>query len=208
MLIITIGAENLYIDAAQQLEKIAITHKDYTNAYNYAKLSDSLRMAQFNVQHRNNIAEIRVRGEEERARVIAQRKSEEKKKKFQRQYFFIVILVLLGILVLVVLSSMAVPEWLIEMIAFFSVLSVFEFIVLLMDAPIKEFTKGEPLKNFAIKMAIFSVLFPLHHLIESTVTSYLKKNKMLISARSFSFKRALGILWPWLREKSGKAGSH
>ncbi|NNE26767.1 MAG: hypothetical protein HKN09_07980 [Saprospiraceae bacterium] len=200
----TKGGEDLYIDAMQQLEMIALSKNDYKQAYKFAQVSDSILMEQFDIQHRNNISEMRVKSEEERERVIAERKVEEKKKKFQRQYFFIVILVLLGLLVLVVISSMSVPEWLIEMIAFFSILSVFEFVVLLMDAPIKAYTDGEPLKNFAIKMIIFSILFPLHHLIESSVTTYLKKNKLLASHKSFSFKRLLGTIWPWLKDKTEK----
>ncbi len=168
-------------------------------------MTDSLLMQQFDTQHRNNISELTVRAEEERKKVAAEKREMEKKKRDQRQYFLIVLLIIVGVFFLVILSSLAVPEWLIEMIAFFSILSVFEFVVLVLDNNIKDITHGEPIKNFGIKMIIFSILFPLHHLIETRVTNYLKKNKLIINPKSFSIKKTLAKIWPWLSEKPKSA---
>lgn len=186
------------------LEQITKSEGDYEKAYYYSLFKDSLKDMREEFQYQNNLTELEILSEVERQKRIQEIEEEEKRKKHQGQYFWIVIIIILGVLGLIAVSSMAVPEWLIEMLAFFSILSVFEFFVLLLDSPINQLTGGEPIKVFAVKLFMFSILFPLHHIIENTVTAYLKKNKLLINKSGFTFKKLLTALWPWMRGSASK----
>lgn len=138
-------------------------------------------------------------------RLIEDRKEElksyEKKNKHRLQYWMIFIIVIIMLLVMIAVSSMTVPEWLIQMMAFFSILAMTEFVLLLIDKQVYPFTRGEPIRKFIVKVAILTILFPLHHLIEHKVTEYMLNNNIIGKPKWSKIKKALSHLWPWLSEE-------
>ena len=54
---------------------------------------------------------------------------------------------------------------------------LFEFIILLADTWIHNFTHGEPWKVLAIKVALIAILLPLHHFLEERVIHYIVHRK-------------------------------
>ncbi len=139
--------------------------------------------------------------------IIAEKKAAEKKRKHNMQYAIIIVAIMSSFLILILVSSMKVPEWLIDLLGFFSILFLFEFITILLDHEIHHLTHGEPLKIFICKIAILTLLFPLHHFIESSVTDYMKKNKLIGRVTWLSFKKGLAKIWPWLAPKH-RTGHH
>lgn len=128
-------------------------------------------------------------------------KASEKKNKHRLQYWIIFIIVIIMLLILIAVSSMTVPEWLIQMMAFFSILAMVEFVLLLIDKQVYPITQGEPIKKFLVKLAILTVLFPLHHLIEHKVTEYMLNNNIIGKPKWSKIKKSLSHLWPWLSEE-------
>ena len=132
---------------------------------------------------------------------IAEIKEYEKKRKHNLQYWIILILVFALFLALVIASSLRVPKWVIQVTAFFSILAMVEFVLILLDKQVMAITGGQPLGKFFIKVGILTFLYPLHHLIEHQVTEYMLRNKLLGKPRWTDFKKALGRLWPWMRDE-------
>ena len=192
---------DLVIDVVSYLEDIAIQESDFEAAYNYSQVHHELFLENYSIKKQNDLTELTVLSDEERKKRIAEIEQQAKEKKHQAQYFWIVIIIVFVGVILIAISNMPVPGWLIEMMAFFSILSIFEFFILIMDNPIHSITHGQPIWNFLIKIMIFSFLFPLHHIIETTVTEYLKKNKVIVKPGSFAFKKTLAKIWPWLSDK-------
>jgi len=56
---------------------------------------------------------------------------------------------------------------------------LFEFIILLADNRIHEWTHGEPWKVMSFKIILVAMLFPLHHWLEHKVIHYLLTRDML-----------------------------
>lgn len=133
------------------------------------------------------------------------RKSElkeyEKKRRHNLQYWIISFLLVILITSLILASSMRVPRWIVEMLAFFSVLAIVEFVLLLLDKQVVYITGGNPLGKFFIKVAILSIVFPLHHIIEHRVKEYMLKHKLIGRIRGRDVKGAMASLWPWLRDE-------
>jgi hypothetical protein len=85
--------------------------------------------------------------------------------------------------ILIMLGSLKVPEWIIRMLGFFSFIFLFEFIILLADQQIHEITHGEPWKVLLIKIFLIAILLPLHHGIEKRVIAYLLNHRLLDISR-------------------------
>jgi hypothetical protein len=192
------GFDNIAIELSEKLEAISMMKNDFENAYKYSKYNDSLVQLKFEKHFQYNLTELEINSKAEQRRIQFEIQEKEKEIRHQRQYFLVFLIVVVAFIGLLIISSMAVPVWVIEMMAFFSILSIFEYLLLLLDDNIHHLTHGEPLKLFFVKLVLFSVLFPMHHLLEKSVTNYLKKNKLIVTARSFSFRKALSKLWPWL----------
>ena len=66
---------------------------------------------------------------------------------------------------------------------------------MLYDKAIHTITNGEPLKDWLVKIALISVLLPIHHWTEKTLIAYLLAKKKIHLSRHFSFKN------PFLQNK-------
>jgi hypothetical protein len=86
------------------------------------------------------------------------------------QYMGMAIGAIAIILILIILGIINAKPWMIRIMSFFSFIFIFEFIILILDNKIHQFTGGEPWKIILIKVFIIAVLFPLHHFIENWVS--------------------------------------
>jgi hypothetical protein len=92
-----------------------------------------------------------------------------------------------GLFILLVLSGafkISIPV--IKALGFFAFIFLFEFIILLADNLIHEWTHGEPWKVMGFKIILIAVLFPLHHWMEHKVIHYLLTHNML-PKKAFQF---------------------
>jgi uncharacterized membrane protein len=82
-------------------------------------------------------------------------------------------------ILLVMLGVFSVSQSTIKILGFFAFIFLFEFIILLADNQIHNWTHGEPWKILAIKIGLIPILLPLHHFLEEKVIHYLTSKKML-----------------------------
>jgi len=90
---------------------------------------------------------------------------------------------------LVMLGFFMVSPRTIRAVGFFSFIFLFEFIILLADKQIHEWTHGEPWKILLIKIFLAAVLLPLHHWLEHKVIHYLSTRKKFTPAKGWWFKK-------------------
>jgi hypothetical protein len=116
------------------------------------------------------------------------------------QYTAITIITISMFILLLMLGSLKVPAWTIQMLGFFSFILLFEFIIMIADHKIYEITANEPWKILAIKILLIAFLLPFHHWVEKKVIHFLISKK-LIQIPKFS----LSALLSFKRKKSGEA---
>lgn len=210
-----ISNEAFALDALKALEALTISQGDYQAAYKYAQLKRKTEEKIMNWDKQKSILRKAFKSEVLIAEVDEHAKNQEKKARHARQNWLIAILLALSIIAMMMMTTFPVAEWVIEMMSFFTVLCLFEFVILTIDHELHYMTEGAPLPMFGAKVALLSVLFPLHHVIESGVISYMKKRKRLKNPEdtaSFTVKRSirkgLATLWPWLAPEDERKEHH
>jgi tetratricopeptide (TPR) repeat protein len=76
----------------------------------------------------------------------------------------------------------------IKLLGYFAFISLFEFIVLLIDPFIVKLTDGEPLKIWGIKIFLIAMLVPFQHFLESGLVKFLSSKKLTKTRKKFSFR--------------------
>ena len=188
------------------LDSLAQNFNDYKSAYTYADLKNKTSAAIADEQIKENLLLMELENDRVQNEYLVQAAEEKAAKKHNLQYLTIAVGLITLFLLFVLLSSMTVPAWLIEMFGFFSILFIFEFVILILDHKIHHWAHGEPIKIFLVKIIILSVLFPLHHVIEHGVITYMKKNKLIKRPKQGFLRKSLAKLYPWLNE--GEHATH
>ncbi|MEZ5022311.1 MAG: hypothetical protein R2728_03430 [Chitinophagales bacterium] len=196
------------IESSEYIESLSLVLENYKNAYVYGKINNELDIRKNQALHEDDMLKMELKSQARKMEILAEKKAEEKRRKFNLQYAIIIVAIMTLFLLLILASSLTVPEWLIEMLGFFSILFLFEFLILLLDHEIHHITHGAPLKIFLIKITILTIIFPLHHIIESNITNYMKKNKMIGKITKQSIKKTLGKLYPWMRDRNQPNAEH
>jgi tetratricopeptide (TPR) repeat protein len=182
---------NYMILASGDLETLYADMRDFRNAYQYAAktriLSDSLS----NLSKKDQILILEIDHETRQQERQAEHQRQVVERNHNLQYTAMVIAILTIFVILIMLGSLRIPEWIIRMLGFFSFIFLFEFIILLADHKIHDLTHGEPWKIMLIKIFLIAILLPMHHSIEKRVIGYLLSHQ-LIRKSHFSFLAGLG----------------
>jgi hypothetical protein len=176
-----------YIDymlgAAKQLESIYAGKNDYKNAFNYSVLNKVLNDSVNNMSKKDQLLVMEIDHETRQREHAAELEKQTTVRRHYIQYTAMTIGILTVFVILIMLGSLKVPEWIIRMLGFFSFIFLFEFIILLADQQIHEITHGEPWKVLLIKIFLIAILLPLHHGIEKRVIAYLLNHRLLDISR-------------------------
>jgi hypothetical protein len=181
------------LGAARQLESIYADKGDYKNAFNYAVMNKVLSDSMNNMSKKDQLLIMEIDHETRLRDLAAEQENKSTIRRHNLQYTAMTIGILMVFVILIMLGSLKVPEWIIRMLGFFSFIFLFEFIILLADHKIHDITHGEPWKVLLIKIFLIAILLPLHHGIEKRVITYLLNHKLLDISRFSSLK--------WLKEK-------
>ncbi len=165
--------------ASGQLESLYAATGDYLNAYKYSVMNKVLADSITNLSKQDQILVMEIDHETRQRERLAEHDKQETIKRHNLQYTGMTIGILTVFVILIMLSSLKIPAWIIRMMGFFSFIFLFEFIVLLADHKIHEITEGEPWKILLIKIFLIAILLPLHHSIEKRVIAYILNHKLL-----------------------------
>lgn len=167
------GYFDFMVSSCAQLESLYAGKGDFRNAYRFSVmnrgLSDSIR----NLVNKDQMLSLEIEHEAKQRELVSEQERQTVIKRHYLQYSAIIIIIISVFIILLMLGSMKVPEWIIRMLGFFSFILLFEFIVLLADHKIHDLTAGEPWKILLIKIFLIAVLLPMHHWIEKRVVAFL-----------------------------------
>ena len=167
------------LGAAKQLEELYAGKGDYKNAFAYSVLNKALNDSISNMSKKDQLLIMEIDHETRQRDLAFELEKQSTARRHYLQYTAMTIGILTVFVILIMLGSLKVPEWIIRMLGFFSFIFLFEFIVLLADKMIEEITHGEPWKILLIKIFLIGILLPLHHSIEKRVITYLLNHKLI-----------------------------
>jgi len=108
------------------------------------------------------------------------------------QYMGITVMVVSAFVLLIIIGMFKVSTFTIRTMGFISFIFLFEFVVMFLDRRIHDITHGEPWKIWFIKIAIISILYPLHHYTEQKLIHYLISRKLIHIRNRFSIRKFIG----------------
>jgi tetratricopeptide (TPR) repeat protein len=150
---------------------------DYKSAhfYNseYGLYTDSIR----SLARESDLVNLQVENDNRRRERQAREEELSTEHRHNVQYMGFTIGLVVLFVALVMMGFFVISHRMIEALGFFSFIFLFEFIILLADKQIHEWTHGEPWKILLIKIGLAAILLPLHHLLEHKLIHYLKSRK-------------------------------
>ncbi|MDO6431852.1 tetratricopeptide repeat protein [Flavitalea sp. BT771] len=160
------------------------TAYSYNVAYNQYK--DSLR----NLAKEADLLKLEVDNDNKRHERLAREEEERVHRRHNIQYMGFTAGIVTLFIVLVMLGFFMVSPRTIRALGFFSFIFLFEFIILLADKQIHEWTHGEPWKILLIKIFLAAGLLPLHHWLEHKVIHYLNTRRKFVPGKAlFKLKK-------------------
>ncbi len=175
----TMGDLDWQKGAAKNLDSIYQQTGDYKKALFYEGQYKLFKDSLDNLGKEKDLLQLQI--EDEQQRQIRQAKEEEARtlRRHNIQYMAITIGIAIVFLVLVLMGAFRVSIATIEVLNFFAFIFLFEFIILIADNQIHQWTQGEPWKVLAIKIVLIALLLPLHHKLEHRLVHYLASHKMI-----------------------------
>jgi tetratricopeptide (TPR) repeat protein len=161
------------LSLSRKLEVLYAGKNDFRSAYHYAVLNKALSDSMSNMSKKDQFLIMEIDHENRQRDLAAEQEKQLTLRRHYLQYNAIIIIIITVFIVLLMLGSLKVSEWIIKMLGFFSFIFLFEFIVLIADHKIHEITGGEPWKILLIKIVLIGMLLPFHHWIEKRVVAFL-----------------------------------
>lgn len=142
----------------------------------YQQYKDSLQK----LGEEKDLMKMELKDEQDRLARKEREAAAELERKHSVQYTGIVIAIAVVFILLVIMGLFRVSETTIRVMGFFSFILLFEFIILLADNKIHQWTHGEPLPVLGIKIVLIAMLLPLHHKLEHRAVKYLASRRLIV----------------------------
>ena len=171
---------------------------DYKKAFYYSRQGVVLKDSLQKIANQRDIALIELTNEEKRHERELEAIAAQKLVKRNLQYMAITVVITVIFFFLIVLGMFPISKVTIKLLGYFAFISLFEFIVLLIDPFLHHLTHGQPLLIWLIKIVLIALLVPLQHYLEHKTITYLHSRK---KKYTFSIKK-----W-WQRQKKPTAAT-
>jgi tetratricopeptide (TPR) repeat protein len=178
------------------LSKLYAGLSNYQLAYYYDKQTDSCNEIINENSAKDKLALMQVDLENKKRENDLLDIEQKKNRIYDLQIIAITILIASIFIIMLLVGMFKVSRPTIKMLGYFAFISLFEFIILLIDPFIIRITDGEPLKIWGIKIIIIALLVPFQHFMEHHLIQYLSSRKLLEARSRFSLKK----LWPPKKE--------
>ncbi len=166
--------------------------QDYKKAFYYSRQGVILKDSLQKMASQKDIALIEVNNEKKRHEKELELIAQHKLVKRNLQYMAITIFITVLFFLLIVIGMFPISKVTVKLLGYFAFISLFEFIVLLIDPFLHHLTDGQPLKIWLIKIFLIALLVPLQHYLEHGMIHFLESRK---KKNTFSLKK-----W-WQRQK-------
>ncbi len=164
-------------DVYEMLDSCYQKTGDYKQALLYNGLFQKAKIEADEKSRAKDILSVEIDAENQRKERLEKEEAAARDRRHNWQYMGIVFGIVTLFILLAALGLFNVPIRWVRALGFISFIFLFEFIILLADNWIHDFTHGEPLKVLAIKVVLIAILLPLHHFLEHKVIHYLTNRK-------------------------------
>lgn len=176
-----ISIENHYrqgvFDVGTFLYKLYEKEGKVDSAYKYLKITKVASDSLFNEEKLKQVQLTAFNEKALEAEQELQAKKAEEKRKHNLQLLAIGVFILTFIILVIALSKVKIPHWLVKSLGVLALLLVFEFISLLLEPLISKWTNDTPMYTLGVLVAIAAILVPTHHKLEHWVKEKLAKRK-------------------------------
>jgi len=186
---ITASLDNLY---ARQLK--------FQLAYKFAKESALYNNTIQKLKAQREVALLEVNQENRKREKDAQDLANKTLKRRNLQYMGITMSLALLFLGMLIIGMFPVSKTTIRLLGYFAFISLFEFIIVLIDGFIHRLAHGEPLKIWLIKIVLIALLVPFQHYLEHGLIKFLASRKLIAARNKFSIKK----LWQNIKKPAPK----
>lgn len=182
------GQLKIIAPVSSALSKICAGKEEYAQAYNYSLQADSANnIIQANAG-KDKMLMMQMDRENTKLEMDRIEIAGKLARKNNLQLMAITICISIFFIFMIFIGMFEVSKTVIKIIGYFAFISLFEFIILLLDHPIIDFTNGEPLKIWLCKILLIALLVPIQHFMEKRVIAYLQSRELLEARKHFSFK--------------------
>lgn len=163
--------------------------EDYKQAFLYSKQAKQYTDSLDKLSKARDIALLDVDRENRKHEDELRQEAQRQNSKRDAQYMLISIFISVIFVVMLVIGMFPISKLTIKMFGYFFFISLFEFIVLLIDNIfLAHATHNEPLKLWLIKIILIALLVPLQHFLEHSLIKFLESRKLIEARTKFSLK--------------------
>lgn len=162
---------------------------DYKNAFIYSKEATDLKNSLQKSSRDKEIALLEVGRETKKHEMQLEAEHEAHIRSRNIQYMAITIVISAVFVLLLFIGMFPISKLTIKLLGYFFFISLFEFIILIIDTFLLAGVHLEPLKLWLIKIVLIALLVPLQHQLESRLIGFLASRKLLEVRNKFSIKK-------------------
>ena len=177
------------------LSKLYERMNDYQNAFAYSQKTSMLKDSLQKLSNIRDIALIEVSNERKNHDRELERIAEQQLTRRNLQYMAITVAITVFFLFMIIIGMFRISRLTIKLLGYFAFISLFEFIVLLIDPFLHRIAHGEPLKIWLMKIVLIAILVPFQHYLEHGMIRFIE------SRRLHQLKEKITIRKWWQRKK-------
>jgi tetratricopeptide (TPR) repeat protein len=151
---------------------------DYQNAFSYSQKTSILKDSLQKLSNTRDFALIEVSNEKKNHDRELEKVAEQQLTKRNLQYMAITIAITLIFLFLIIIGMFKISRLTIKLLGYFAFISLFEFIVLLIDSFLHRIAHGEPLKIWLMKIILIAILVPFQHYLEHGLIRFIESRRL------------------------------
>ena len=165
---------------------------NYKTAYVYNTEYNLFRDSLKSLSSETDLLKLEVDNDTRRRERLAKEEEENTMRRHNIQYMGLTVGLGCLFILLVMAGLFVVHPGTIRALGFFSFIFLFEFIILIADKQIQQWTHEEPWKVLLIKICLAAILLPLHHWLEHKVIHYLTVRKKFAAPGKSIWAKVLG----------------
>jgi tetratricopeptide (TPR) repeat protein len=164
----------------------------YREAFMYSRRAVALKDSLQKLSDQREIALMEVNNEKKEHEARLEKMAKEKLIKTNLQYMAITILISLVFLAMILMGMFPVSKFTNKILGYFAFISLFEFVILLLDTFLHKWAHGEPLWIWVFKIFIVAILAPFHHYLEKAMKKFIESRRLIKLREKLSIKN----WWP------------
>jgi tetratricopeptide (TPR) repeat protein len=160
------------------LSKLYENMHDYQNAFIYSEKTSLLKDSLQKLSNIRDIALIEVSNEKKNHDRELERIAQQQITKRNLQYMAITVAITVIFLLMIIIGMFRISRLTVKLLGYFSFISLFEFIVLLIDSFLHRIAHGEPLKIWLMKIILIAILVPFQHYLEHAMIRFIESRRL------------------------------